>query len=61
MVRGLTGKSLHNVLDGCAKVLLEKALALPKDQPNVMRWVREFPLFAQEHGGYTEPGSTLGV
>ena len=49
-VRGLTAEGLQEGLDGYAKVLLEKALALPKDQPHL---VREFVLFAQENGGYT--------
>jgi len=41
------------VLDGYGKFLREKDLALPRHQPYIVRWVREFLLFAQEHGGYT--------
>ena len=41
------------VLDWYAKFLREKDLALPKHQPYLVRWVREFLFFAQGHGGYT--------
>jgi len=41
------------VLGGFAKFLTEKDLALPKQQPYLVRGVREFLLFAREHGGYT--------
>ncbi len=44
---------LQAVLDGYATFLHEKDLALTKHQPYLVRWVREFLLFAQEHGGYT--------
>ena len=44
---------MRAVLDGYAKFLREKDLALPKHQPYLVRWVREFLLFAQGHGGYT--------
>jgi len=56
------GERLQAALDGYAKFLCEKDLALPKHQPHLVRWVREFLLFAQEHlsacnaqagGGYT--------
>jgi hypothetical protein len=43
---------LQTVLDGYAKFLCDKDLALPKHQPYFVRWVREFLLFAQGHGGY---------
>jgi len=49
----LSGEHLQAVLDGYAKFLHEKALAIPKHQPYLVRWVRDFLLFAQEHGGYT--------
>jgi hypothetical protein len=48
-----SGVSMRAVLDGYAKFLREKDLALPKHQPYLVRWVREFLLFAQGHGGYT--------
>jgi len=44
---------MRAVLDGYAKFLREKDLALPKHQPYLVRWVREFLFFAQGHGGYT--------
>ena len=44
---------LQTALDGYAKFLRKKDLALPKHQPYLVRWVREFLLFAQEHSGYT--------
>ena len=44
---------LQAVLAGFATFLREKDLALPKHQPYLVRWVREFLLFAQGHGGYT--------
>ena len=49
----MSGEHLQTVLDGYAKFLHGKALALPKHQPYPMRWVRDFLLFAQGHGGYT--------
>ena len=39
--------------DGCAKLVHDKDLARSERQPYVVRWVREFLLFAQGHGGYT--------
>jgi hypothetical protein len=36
---------LHEVLDGYAKFLQDKDLALDKHQPYLVRWVREFLLF----------------
>ena len=47
-----TGKRLQAVLDGYAKFLREKELALPKHQPHLVRWVREFLVFAADHAGY---------
>ena len=47
------GVRIQAVLEGYAKFLKEKDLALPKHQPYLVRWVREFLLFAQGHGGYT--------
>ena len=43
---------LQTALDGYPKFLREKDLALPKHQPYLVRWVREFLLFAQGHSGY---------
>jgi hypothetical protein len=48
-----SGVRIQAMLDGYAKFLREKDLALPKHQPYLVRWVREFLLFAQGHGGYT--------
>ena len=45
--------AMHLVLEGYAKFLREKDLALPKHQPYLVHWVREFLVFAQAHGGYT--------
>ena len=44
---------LRTVLDAYANFLCEKKLAVPKHQPYLVRWVREFLLFARQHGGYT--------
>ena len=44
---------LRTVLDEYANFLREKKLAVPKHQPYLVRWVREFLLFARQHGGYT--------
>jgi len=50
---------LNQVLAGYATFLREKELALAKHQPYLVRWVREFLLFARDHGGYTPlPGCT---
>jgi integron integrase len=43
----------QSALDGYAKFLREKALALPKHQPFLVRWVKEFLYFAGSHKGYT--------
>ena len=40
------GERLQTVLDGYAKFLRKKDLALPKHQPYLVRWVREFLVFA---------------
>ena len=48
-----TGHRLRAVLDGYAKFLRDKDLALPKHQPYLVRWVREFLHLAGEHSGYT--------
>jgi len=44
---------LRKILDSYANFLREKDLALLKHQPYLVRWVRDFLLFAKEHGGYT--------
>ena len=48
----VNGERLQAALDGYVKFLQKKDLALPKHQPYLARWVREFLLFAQGHGGY---------
>ena len=47
------GDHLHEVLDGYAKFLQQKNLALDKHQPYLVRWVRESLLFAWTHAGYS--------
>jgi len=44
---------LREVLDGYAKFLQDKNLALDKHQPYLLRWVQEFLLFARAHAGYS--------
>jgi hypothetical protein len=44
---------LRKILDGYANFLREKELALPKRQPYLVRWARDFLLFAKVHSGYT--------
>ena len=44
---------LDSVLQGLANFLADKDLAPTEQRPYLVRWVREFLLFAQEHGGYT--------
>ncbi len=44
---------LRAVLDGYANFLKDRQLALPKHRPHLVRWVREFLLFAQAHLGFT--------
>ena len=52
----MSAERLETVLDGYANFLREKDLALPKYRPYPVRWVREFLLFAQEHGGWRTKG-----
>ena len=47
------GKKLKTVLEGYATFLRKRELVLPKHQQHLVRWVRDFLLFAEEHGGYT--------
>ena len=42
---------LREALDGYAKFLQEKNLALDKHQPYLVRWVAEFLRFAWAHAG----------
>ena len=51
---------LTQILDGHANILRENGLTLANHQPHLVRWVREFLLFAQGHGGYTF-GETLDL
>ena len=51
MVDGYT--KLKTTLDGYADYLNKLDLAAPKYQPHLVRWVREFLLFAEKHRGYT--------
>jgi len=44
---------MQAVLDGYATLLREKDLALPKHQPCLVRWVREFLFFAHDHSGHS--------
>jgi len=44
---------LRKVLNGYAKFLQDKDLALDRHQPYLLRWVRDFLLFARAHGGYS--------
>jgi integron integrase len=46
-------EKLNAVLQGYSNFLREGKLALPKHQPHLVRWVREFLLFAREHSDYT--------
>ena len=50
---GDSGVRMQAVLGGYTKFLRDEDLALPRDQPYLVRWVREFLLFAQAHAGYT--------
>jgi len=45
------GVRMQAVLEGYAQFLREKDLALPKHQPYLVGWVREFLLFARGRGG----------
>ena len=49
----MSGQRLQTTLDGYAKFLQDKDLALPEHQPQLVRRLRELLLFAQGHGGYT--------
>jgi hypothetical protein len=44
---------LRAVLGEYSTFLRDKELVLPKHQPYIVRWVREFLLFARQHDGYT--------
>ena len=45
--------ALDRVLKDYAAFLRKRRLALPKHPPYMVRWVREFLVFAAEHRGYT--------
>ena len=47
------GKKLKTVLEGYATFLRKRELVLPRHQQHLVRWAREFLLFAEEHRGYT--------
>jgi len=44
---------LTEAFDDYANILQGKDLALPKHQPYLVRWVKDFLLFAKEHVGHT--------
>jgi integron integrase len=44
---------LDQVLERYGNFLRDKQLAIPKHQPYLVRWVKDFLLFARDHGGYT--------
>ncbi|MFO7906796.1 MAG: hypothetical protein R6U98_29340 [Pirellulaceae bacterium] len=48
-----TTNDLRGVLDDYRKFLREKNLAPPSHQPYLVRWVREFLLFARARAGYS--------
>ena len=48
-----SGEPLQAAMDGYAKFIQEKNLAFQKHQPYLVRWVRDFLLFAQRHSGYS--------
>jgi hypothetical protein len=50
---GKVGSKLKAVLEGYAKFLRDRDLAPARHQPHLVRLVREFLLFAEEHRGYT--------
>ena len=55
-----TTNDLHGVLDDYKKFLREKDLAPAAQQPCLVRWVREFLLFALPHPLHpcrTQPGA----
>ena len=47
------GSKLKAVLEGYAKFLRDRDLAPARHRPHLVRWVREFLLFAEDHRGYT--------
>ncbi|NOZ85725.1 MAG: tyrosine-type recombinase/integrase [Deltaproteobacteria bacterium] len=49
----LAHRSFERILDGYAEFLRKRQLAPPKHQPHLVRWVREFLVFAMEHPGHT--------
>lgn len=55
-----SGVRMQAVLEGYAKFLKEKDLALPKHQAHLVRRVREFLLFAQEHGFFKRRSFNIG-
>lgn len=46
-------RKLKAVLEGYARFLQERQLALPSHQPHLVRWVRDFLSFADRHEGYS--------
>jgi len=46
-------REIERVLGDYADFLRKQQLALPKHQPHLVRWVREFLIFSAEHRGYT--------
>jgi len=56
-----SGVRMQAALDEYAKLLQEKALALPKHQPYLVRRVREFLPFAPVQGCDQRPDSLTGV
>ena len=50
---GKVGSKLKAVLGGYAKFLRDRDLVPARHRPHLMRWVREFLLFAEDHRGYT--------
>jgi hypothetical protein len=50
---GRVKKKLQSVLEGYVDFLRGGRLATPKHQTRLVRWVREFLLFAEDHRGYT--------
>jgi len=49
----VSDERLQATLGGYAKFLRQRDLALPNQQPYLVRWVRASLVFAREHGGYT--------
>ena len=50
---GDADERLRAVVSDYSNFLRDMELALPKHQPYIVRWVREFLLFARQHGGCT--------